>query len=164
MQWNLLISFKNGKFDFVFIDADKTGYPAYFDKVIEMMNSGGIIAADNTLRKGAVVKPDSELDEGTKALKVYNNKVANDSRVESLLVPISDGLTICYVKMKSHFYKGKVRATVMCIFRSEDKILVCGDYDPVKNETFLPSSGRRNRISGTRSGCVEKRNYGRVQR
>ena len=89
---------KNKKFDFAFIDADKTGYPAYFDKVIQMMNPGGIIAADNTLRDGAVVKPDSELDEGTRAINVYNKKVAADTRVDSLLVPISDGLTICYVK------------------------------------------------------------------
>lgn len=89
---------KGEKFDFAFIDADKTGYPAYFDKVIGMMNPGGIIAADNTLRDGAVVKPDTELDEGTKAVNVYNKKVASDPRVDSLLIPISDGLTICYVK------------------------------------------------------------------
>ena len=93
-----LDKFKDEKFDFAFIDADKTGYPAYFDKVIGMMNPGGIIAADNTLRDGAVVKPDTELDEGTKAVNVYNKKVASDPRVDSLLIPISDGLTICYVK------------------------------------------------------------------
>jgi predicted O-methyltransferase YrrM len=87
---------KNEKFDFAFIDADKTGYPAYFDKVIGMMNKGGIIAADNTLRDGNIVKPNP--DEGTKAIQVYNNKTANDSRLESLLVPISDGLTVSLVK------------------------------------------------------------------
>jgi caffeoyl-CoA O-methyltransferase len=87
---------KNEKFDFCFIDADKTGYPAYFDQVIGMMNKGGIIAADNTLRDGNIVKPNP--DEGTKAIDVYNKKMAADSRVESLLVPISDGLTISFVK------------------------------------------------------------------
>jgi predicted O-methyltransferase YrrM len=87
---------KGQKFDFVFIDADKVGYPAYFDKVIGMTNRGGIIAADNTLRKGDVVKRD--VDEGTKAIQVFNRKVADDPRVESLLVPISDGLTVCWVK------------------------------------------------------------------
>jgi predicted O-methyltransferase YrrM len=87
---------KGQKFDFVFIDADKVGYPAYFDKVIGMTNRGGIIAADNTLRKGDVVKRD--VDEGTKAIQVFNKKVADDPRVESLLVPISDGLTVCWVK------------------------------------------------------------------
>jgi len=86
---------KNEKFDFVFIDADKTGYLEYFNRVILMMNRGGIIAADNTLRKGQVIQENT--DEGTKAIKVYNKKVAADPRVESLLVPISDGLTICRV-------------------------------------------------------------------
>lgn len=86
---------KNEKFGFVFIDAEKTGYPEYFDKVILMMNRGGIIAADNTLRKGQVIHENT--DEGTEAIKVYNKKVAADPRVESLLVPISDGLTICRV-------------------------------------------------------------------
>ena len=86
----------NEKFDFVFIDADKVGYPAYFDKVLGMMNKGGLITADNTLRDGEVVK--ENVDEGTKAVQVYNKKVASDPRVESLLVPISDGLTICWVK------------------------------------------------------------------
>jgi len=87
---------KNEKFDFCFLDADKTGYPGYFDKVIKMMNKGGIIAADNTLRDGAVVETNP--DEGTKAIIEYNKKTANDSRVESLLIPISDGLTISFVK------------------------------------------------------------------
>jgi predicted O-methyltransferase YrrM len=86
----------NEKFDFVFIDADKTGYPDYFDKVLQLMNKGGIIAADNTLRKGQVILENT--DEGTEAIKVYNQKVAKDRRVESLLVPISDGVTISYVK------------------------------------------------------------------
>jgi len=87
---------KNEKFDFAFIDAEKTGYPAYFDKVIKLMNSGGIIAADNTLRKGGVIDPNA--DEGTRPVDIYNRKVASDPRVDSLLVPICDGVTICYVK------------------------------------------------------------------
>jgi predicted O-methyltransferase YrrM len=88
---------KDGKFDFAFIDADKVSYPAYFDKVIGMMNKGGIITADNTLRKGGVIDPNIE-DEGTRAIQVFNKKVASDPRVESLLVPISDGVTVCLVK------------------------------------------------------------------
>jgi predicted O-methyltransferase YrrM len=79
---------KNEKFDFVFIDADKTGYPHYFDIVISMMKKGGIIAADNALRKGQVILKDT--DEGTEAIKLYNKKVAADPRVESLLIP-TDG-------------------------------------------------------------------------
>ncbi len=87
---------KNNKFDFCFIDADKTSYPAYFDKIIKMMNKGGIISADNTLKDGRVIENTD--DENIKAIQAYNKKTANDSRVESLLIPISDGLTISLVK------------------------------------------------------------------
>lgn len=87
---------KDEKFDFVFIDADKVGYPKYFDKVIGMVNKGGIIAADNTLRKGEIVT--NLNDEAVKATRQLNEKMAEDLRVESLLVPISDGLTMAWVK------------------------------------------------------------------
>jgi predicted O-methyltransferase YrrM len=87
---------RNEKFDFCFIDADKTGYAGYFKKVIPMMNRGGIIAADNTLKAGKVVEKDP--DEYTKGILDYNRLVSSDPRVESLLVPISDGLTISFVK------------------------------------------------------------------
>ena len=85
------------KFDFAFIDADKVNYLLYYEKVLALMNKGGIITADNTLRKGGVIDPNVE-DEGTKAIQVFNKKVASDPRVESLLVPISDGVTVCLVK------------------------------------------------------------------
>lgn len=88
---------KGSKFDFAFIDADKVSYSAYFDMVIEMIRKGGIITADNTLRKGGVIDPDID-DEGTRAIQVFNRKVACDPRVESLLIPISDGVTVCLVK------------------------------------------------------------------
>jgi caffeoyl-CoA O-methyltransferase len=88
---------KDLKFDFSFIDADKINYPAYFEKVLGLMNKGGIITADNTLRKGDVVNTDID-DKGTKAIQVFNKKVASDPRVDSLLVPISDGVTVCLVK------------------------------------------------------------------
>lgn len=86
----------NEKFDFVFIDANKERCSDYFDKVIERMNKGGIIATDNTLRDGDVVKQNA--DEGTKGIQLYNKKVANDPRVDSLLIPISDGVTLSFVK------------------------------------------------------------------
>ncbi len=88
---------KGQKFDFAFIDADKVNYPAYFEKVIGLMNKGGIITADNTLRHGEVIDV-NPADEGTRAVQVYNRKVAHDPRVESVLVPISDGVTVCLVK------------------------------------------------------------------
>jgi caffeoyl-CoA O-methyltransferase len=87
---------KNEKFDFVFIDADKENSSNYFDKVIGCMNKGGIIACDNTLKFGRVV--DENPDSSTVGILNYNKKVANDARVESLLVSISDGLTISVVK------------------------------------------------------------------
>lgn len=86
----------NEKFDFVFIDANKERSSDYFDKVIERMNKGGIIATDNTLRDGDVVK--QNVDAGTKGIQMYNKKVANDQRVDSLLIPISDGVTLSFVK------------------------------------------------------------------
>ena len=87
---------QNEKFDFVFIDADKENSSNYFDKVIGLMNKGGIIACDNTLKFGRVVEENP--DDSTKGILKYNEKVANDPRVESLLVSISDGLTISVVK------------------------------------------------------------------
>jgi len=86
---------QNEKFDMCFIDADKTGYPAYFEKVIGMMNKGGIIIADNTLKKGAVIL--NNPDEYVKGVIEYNRIVSTDPRVDSVLVPISDGITISYV-------------------------------------------------------------------
>ncbi len=82
-------------FDFVFIDADKESCSLYFEKVINLVRKGGLIIADNTLRRGEVILP--EPSAGTKGIIDYNNLVANDSRVESLLVPIDDGITISIV-------------------------------------------------------------------
>ncbi|MCX7877372.1 MAG: O-methyltransferase [Ignavibacteria bacterium] len=86
----------NERFDFVFIDADKENSLNYYEKVFNLVNPGGIIATDNTLRDGKIISnyPDS----GTRALQLFNKHVANDERVYSLLVPISDGLTICLKK------------------------------------------------------------------
>lgn len=87
---------QNEKFDLVFIDADKENSSNYFDKVIGCMNKGGIIACDNTLKFGRVIEENP--DDSTKGILKYNKKVASDPRVESLLVSISDGLTISVVK------------------------------------------------------------------
>lgn len=88
---------KDERFDFAFIDADKVSYPLYFELILPMMNSGGIITADNTLRDGEVIQSEPD-DEGTRGVQVYNKVTASDPKVISLLVPISDGLTISYVK------------------------------------------------------------------
>ncbi|GIM52811.1 O-methyltransferase [Capnocytophaga cynodegmi] len=84
-------------FDLVFIDADKQNYANYFDLVINKMNSGGIILSDNVLWSGKVVEEIKSSDKQTKALLAYNQKLKEDSRVETVLLPIRDGLTISRV-------------------------------------------------------------------
>jgi caffeoyl-CoA O-methyltransferase len=85
-----------GPFDFVFIDADKENYPTYFDKILPRMVSGGIVLADNTLWSGKVVG--KEQDAATEALRKYNLKALQDPRVDSMVLPIRDGLTLSLVK------------------------------------------------------------------
>jgi predicted O-methyltransferase YrrM len=84
------------KFDMVFIDADKENCVNYFNKVIHMVRSGGLIITDNTLRRGEVIDPNP--GPGAQGIIAYNKLVASDSRVESLLIPIDDGITISIVK------------------------------------------------------------------
>jgi predicted O-methyltransferase YrrM len=81
-------------FDFVFIDADKENYINYFNCVIDKLNSGGVILSDNVLWSGKVIEPLQEDDTSTKALIEFNMLLKNDKRVETILLPIRDGLTI----------------------------------------------------------------------
>ncbi|MFC4871413.1 O-methyltransferase [Negadavirga shengliensis] len=82
-----------GNFDLVFIDADKTNYAEYYDMVVERMNDGGIILADNILWSGKVLaKYRKKLDKDTKAILDFNEKVLNDPRVENVILPIRDGI------------------------------------------------------------------------
>ncbi len=85
------------KFDLVFIDADKSNYSNYFHLVIEKMNSGGIILSDNVLWSGKVVEELDEKDNDTKELLAYNTLLNSDSRVETIVLPIRDGLTVTRV-------------------------------------------------------------------
>lgn len=87
-----------GFFDLVFMDADKPNYPAYYELIIGKMNSGGIILTDNVLWSGKVVEEVKEDDESTKALIKYNRLVADDERLETILLPVRDGLSISRVK------------------------------------------------------------------
>lgn len=82
------------QFDLVFIDADKPNYPVYFDLILEKLNPGGIIISDNVLWSGKVVKPVKEDDISTKALLEYNRLLVEDERLETIMLPIRDGLTI----------------------------------------------------------------------
>lgn len=81
-------------FDLVFIDADKDNYPKYFDIVINKLNSGGVILSDNVLWSGKVVQQLKTDDTATKALLQYNKLLKQDNRIETVMLPIRDGLTI----------------------------------------------------------------------
>jgi len=85
------------KFDLVFIDADKPNYVNYFNIIIEKMNPGGIILSDNVLWSGKILKPLQDKDESTKVLLAYNKLLNEDLRIETVLLPIRDGLTISRV-------------------------------------------------------------------
>ena len=85
------------KFDLVFIDADKSNYCNYFNLVICKMKKGGIILSDNVLWSGKVVEKLDKKDIDTKALLEYNRLLNSDPRVETVLLPIRDGLSISRV-------------------------------------------------------------------
>ncbi len=84
-------------FDLVFIDAEKREYPKYFDAVMEKTTSGSIILSDNVLWSGKVVEPLNEKDKATKILLEYNRQLKEDPRIETVLLPIRDGLTLSRV-------------------------------------------------------------------
>jgi len=85
------------KFDLVFIDADKRYYPQYFEMILPKMNKGGLILADNVLWYGKVVEPNVK-DAETLALKKYNEILAQDTRVEVVILPVRDGISMARVK------------------------------------------------------------------
>ncbi|HEY6558240.1 MAG TPA: class I SAM-dependent methyltransferase [Polyangiaceae bacterium] len=80
-------------FDFAFIDADKEGYDAYYERCLRLLRRGGLIAVDNALWDGSVADPSRD-DEDTRAIRALNQKVAGDARVTMSLVPIGDGLLL----------------------------------------------------------------------
>ena len=86
------------KFDLVFIDADKENYLNYFEMILPKMNKGGIILSDNVLWSGKVLEPLQKNDISTKVLLEYNELLKNDPRIETVLLPIRDGLTVSRVR------------------------------------------------------------------
>ena len=86
------------KFDLVFIDADKSNYSNYFHLIIDKMNKGGVILSDNVLWSGKVVEKLDPKDLDTKALLEYNILLNADKRIETVLLPVRDGLTISRVR------------------------------------------------------------------
>lgn len=85
------------KFDLCFIDADKINYTNYFNLVIKKMNKGGVILSDNVLWSGKVLNKINPKDKDTLALLAYNKLLNSDKRIESVLLPIRDGITISRV-------------------------------------------------------------------
>ena len=90
---DLLAKGAAGSIDFVFIDANKTDYDAYFERALRLLRPGGLIAVDNVLWSGSVADPTAD-DEDTNAIRALNRKLATDERVSLSLLPIGDGLTL----------------------------------------------------------------------
>jgi caffeoyl-CoA O-methyltransferase len=89
-----------GDFDFVFIDADKPNYVNYYEAVLPLLSERGFIAADNTLWSGRVLD-DKDDDEGTQAIRAFNEHVASDPRVTSVMLTVRDGVTLIRPKRGS---------------------------------------------------------------
>ena len=87
---------KNSKFDMVFIDADKMNYKEYYERSLKLLDKGGLIIVDNVLWHGEVAD-ESNLDKYTINIRDFNTYVANDKRVEQIIVPLGDGMTVCRV-------------------------------------------------------------------
>ena len=93
---NSLDELKNNKFDMVFIDADKMNYKEYYERSLERVNKGGLIIIDNVLWHGEVVDEDN-LDKYTVNIREFNTYVSKDKRVEQIILPLGDGMTVCRV-------------------------------------------------------------------
>jgi caffeoyl-CoA O-methyltransferase len=83
--------------DLAFIDADKPSYAVYYEEILTRLRPNGVLLVDNVLWSGRVVDPDAD-DDNTKAIKAFNDMVAADDRVEAVMLPIADGLTLCRKK------------------------------------------------------------------
>ena len=87
---------KDNKFDMVFIDADKMNYKEYYEKSLKLINKNGLIIIDNVLWHGEVADKEN-LDKYTVNIREFNTYVANDKRVEQIIIPLGDGMTVCRV-------------------------------------------------------------------
>ncbi|MDC0179661.1 class I SAM-dependent methyltransferase [Candidatus Pelagibacter sp.] len=87
---------KNNKFDMVFIDADKMNYKEYYERSLKLLDKGGLIIIDNVLWHGEVVD-ENNIDKYTVNIREFNSFVSNDKRVEQIIVPLGDGMTVCRV-------------------------------------------------------------------
>ena len=85
---------KNEKFDLVFIDADKMNYIEYYERSLQLLNKNGLIIIDNVLWYGEVVN-ENNTDKFTINIKEFNSHISKDTRVEKLIIPLGDGMTVC---------------------------------------------------------------------
>jgi predicted O-methyltransferase YrrM len=88
-----LTGLDDGSFDFAFIDADKVGYPDYYEHCLRLLRANGLVMLDNTLREGTVLDP-PEGDEGTATMARLNDRIASDDRVDVAMLGIADGVTL----------------------------------------------------------------------
>jgi predicted O-methyltransferase YrrM len=88
---------ESGTFDFIFLDAEKTEYAAYYERALALLRPGGLVAIDNVLWNGSVAD-DTVIDTDTVAIRAFNEMVRHDDRVALSMVPIADGLTLAQKK------------------------------------------------------------------
>ena len=91
----LLADGQSGTYDFAFLDADKAAYPNYWDRIVQLMRTGGVITVDTVLRAGKVAD-ESVQDEEVRQMRQFNQKVAADDRVYSTILAMRDGITLAY--------------------------------------------------------------------
>jgi len=89
----LLADGEAGRIDFVFVDADKSEYPAYYDRLIQLVRPGGIMLWDNVFWGGEVIRPEID-DPGVRGIRALNERLASDERVSLAMLPVADGLTL----------------------------------------------------------------------
>ena len=89
-----LMSIRNKKFDLVFIDADKMNYQKYYEISLDLLNKEGLVIIDNVLWHGEVVNKDIN-DKYTKSIRDLNDFISKDKRIEKVMVPFGDGMTVC---------------------------------------------------------------------
>ena len=92
-----LAELADGSFDLAFIDADKTGYDAYYTGCLRVVRPGGLILIDNVLQSGRVIDPAAD-DQNVLAIRALNERIAADERVDIVLLPLADGLTMARVR------------------------------------------------------------------
>ena len=92
-----LATLESGTYDLAFIDADKGGYDAYYTECVRLVRPGGLILLDNTLWSGRVADP-SQHDADVTAIRAINDRIAADERVEQVILPLADGLTLARVR------------------------------------------------------------------